>query len=44
MWWLDEGKPVMKSSAMCDQGLRGVGSGCNKPCGRYLRLGTDQAS
>ena len=46
MLWLEVGSPVTKSSAMCDQGLGGVGSGCNRRIGGlvyYLRLGTDQA-
>ena len=27
--------PVMKSSAMCDQGRCGTGSGCSRPCGDW---------
>lgn len=31
----NRGKPVTKSTAMCDQGQWGTGKGCNKPAGGW---------
>ena len=33
--WLEVGKPVTKSNAMCDHGLWGIGHGCNNPWGGW---------
>ena len=44
--WLKVESPVMKSCAMCDQGLWGMGRGCKRPWGGlvgYLSLSTDRA-
>lgn len=45
---LEEGRPVTKSTAMCDNGWRGIGKGLSRPpggwCGVFPRAHTEQAA